>query len=125
MTDTTRFKRLLEDELATLEGELRTVGVLNPNNPADWVPKGPKVENLEPDRNDAADNIEQYEENSGILKELEIRYNNVKRALKKIADAVYGTCEIGGESIEADRLEANPAARTCKVHLEEEEDLPM
>jgi RNA polymerase-binding transcription factor DksA len=51
---------------------------------------------------------------------LEVRYNEIKSALKKIeesAPGAYGLCEVGGEQIEEDRLEANPAARTCKAHM--------
>ena len=35
----------------------------------------------------------------------------------------YGSCEISGEAIEVERLEANPAARTCKAHIEREAEL--
>ena len=34
-----------------------------------------------------------------------------------IAAGTYGTCEVSGEQIEEDRLEADPAARTCKAHM--------
>jgi RNA polymerase-binding transcription factor DksA len=120
MIDTEHFKTKLGKELSLLEEELSTVGRRNPSNPADWEPKPGKIDVMEADRNEAADRIEQYEENSGIVKELEIRYNNVKRALKKIEDGTYGICEISKEEIEIDRLEANPAARTCKAHINEE-----
>ena len=50
---------------------------------------------------------------------------DIKRALKKIKDDEYGKCELCGEDIEEDRLEANPAARTCKKHMGEEAKLPL
>ena len=59
------------------------------------------------------------EERSGIGAELEERLLDVNRALKKIDKGAYGACEISGEQIEEDRLRANPAARTCKKHLNE------
>lgn len=115
--DTARYKKELETELKKLEGELQSVGRKNPNNPDDWEPVQGET-NIDPaDRNELADTIEQYEENSAILKELETRYNNVKRALTKIDEGVFGVCEISGEQIEVDRLDANPAARTCKAHM--------
>jgi RNA polymerase-binding transcription factor DksA len=44
--------------------------------------------------------------------------NDVKGALTKIAEGKFGMCETGGDHpIEADRLAANPAARTCKEHM--------
>ena len=74
----------------------------------------------EADRNEAADRIEGYEENTAILKELEIRFNNVTIALKKLDDGAYGFCEKSGAPIEIERLRANPAARTCAKHMNEE-----
>ena len=118
--DTSKFKSLLESELKLLEKELNTVGRRNPNNPSDREAVQGETNIDTADRNEVADGIEQYEENSGILKELETRYNNVKLALEKIEGGKYGICEISGEEIELDRLEANPAARTSKAHMNEE-----
>ncbi len=70
------------------------------------------------DSNEVADNIEEFEENTAVLKELEIRYNDIKDALDKIEKNKYGICEVSGEEIEEERLIANPAARTCKAHME-------
>ena len=121
--DTAKYKKKLEAQKINLENELKTVGRINPDNPLDWEPvPGGNNGTLKADRNEAADKVEQFEENSAILKELEIRYNNVLRALKKIEDGAYGVCEVSGEKIEEDRLEANPSARTCKAHLGELEE---
>jgi len=117
MTDTGHFKKKLEEELGVLTKQLLRIGRRNPSNPLDWEPIPEKMDILESDRNEAADRIEAYEENTAILKELEIRYNNVKLALEKIEDNTYGICEVGEEEIEKERLEANPAARTCTVHI--------
>ncbi len=117
--DLEKFKTSLEEELKTLEDELKTVGRKNPDNPEDWEPTPPEKGGFDAaDPNESADNIESYEENTAILKELEIRYNNVKRALEKIEDGNYGICEVGEEPIEIERLEANPAARTCIDHMD-------
>lgn len=120
MNDTAKFKTKLEEEKKLLENELATVGRRNPSNPADWEATQGETDADTADRNDVADNIEQYEEHSAILKELETRYNHVLGALTHIEEGTYGTCTVGGEQIEADRLEANPAATTCKQHMEEE-----
>lgn len=114
----THFKNKLTEELNLLEKELKTVGRRNPSNPNDWEATPPRGENDDSaDKNIVADKIEDYETNTAILKDLEIRFNEVKKALEKIEKGVYGICEITGEKIEEDRLEANPAARTCKSHL--------
>ena len=115
--DTGHFKTKLENELKTLETELKSVGHKNPNNPKDWEPSSGEVDINASDAADIADNIESYESNTAILKPLETQYNDVKAALEKIKKGKYGICEVGGEEIEIDRLEANPAAKTCKAHM--------
>ena len=118
--DTSKYKIKLEEEKALLEKELKTIGRINPNNPKDWEPIQGDAKSGGSDRNEGADGIEQYEENTAILKELETRFNNVIRAISKLDEGGFGICEISGEEIELDRLEANPAARTCKAHMNEE-----
>jgi RNA polymerase-binding transcription factor DksA len=118
MTNTQHFKDKLEEELKLVESELKTVGRINPENPGDWEPTPKKDwDALNADENEVADTIEEFEDNAGILKQLEIRYNEIKKALIKIKDGGYGVCEIGGEEIEEARLEANPAATTCMKHM--------
>ncbi len=123
MIDTTSYKKRLEEELALVERELKSVGQRNPSNPSDWVAK-PDADGAAPaDPNDLADAMESLEENQGIVAALEVRYNNIKKALEKIEAGTFGTCEISGEEIEAERLDANPAARTCIAHLDQEDTL--
>ncbi len=118
--DTEKFKKALEAEKETLLKELESIGRRNPSNPADWEATQGDAPSGGSDRNEGADGIEQYEEHTAILKELETRFNNVKRALLKLDEGGFGICEISGKEIELDRLEANPAARTCKAHMNEE-----
>jgi RNA polymerase-binding transcription factor DksA len=112
------FKEKLEQELSLVERELNGVGRRNPDNRADWEAEPSDFDTDSADPNETADGIEEFEGNTAVLKELEIRYNDIKDALKKIDEGKYGICEVGGESIEEDRLEANPAARTCKKHMQ-------
>ncbi len=115
--DTKHFKEKLEEELAVLTGELSKIARINPSNPNDWEPIPANMDTLEADKNEVADRIEGFEKNTALVKELEIRFNNVKEALKKIEDGKYGICEDTGEQIPVARLEANPAAKTCAEHL--------
>lgn len=117
--DTNYFKQKLETELAQVEEELSRFGRRNPDNQEDWEGKPADFDTDTADESEAADKIEEYEENTAIVKELEVRYNDIKAALDKIAGGNYGMCEVCGAPIEADRLEANQAARTCKAHMEE------
>ncbi|MFA6273251.1 MAG: TraR/DksA C4-type zinc finger protein [Candidatus Paceibacterota bacterium] len=112
-----KFKQKLTEELARVEEELKTVGRINPANPADWEPTPEKGDVLASDRDEVADSIEAFEDNAGILKQLEIRYNEIKNALKRIGGGKFGICETCGGQIEEARLEANPAAKTCKAHM--------
>jgi RNA polymerase-binding transcription factor DksA len=112
------FKDKLEKEQERLIEELKTVGRINPDNPADWEPVPGEKDDGTADKNDFADSIEEYEQNTAILKQLEIQFNEVKKALKKIEDGTYGVCEVSGEPIEKERLEAYPAASTCKKHAQ-------
>ena len=114
--NTETYKATLEDEKSVLETELASVGRRNPSNPNDWEAM-PQETGQEADPTDRADLIEHFGDNSAILTDLEIRYNQVLKALGKIEDGTYGTCETGGEAIEEDRLSADPAATTCKAHM--------
>lgn len=111
------FKEKLEEELALVEKELEEVGRKNPDNKADWEaePAGFDIDNA--DESEMADKMEEYEENTAVLKDLEERYNDIKNALKKIENGKYGICEVCGEQIEEERLIANQAAKTCKKHM--------
>ncbi len=114
--DLNKFKNLLLEEKSRLETELATVGRINPDNPEDWEATPDYIEESA-DLNDFSDSIESYETNTAILKQLETQLVDVKDALEKIENGTYGICEVSGEPIELDRLEANPAARTSKAHM--------
>ncbi len=115
------FKEKLLHSKDLLEKNLSTIGRKNPDNLEDWeaVPDD-DFNRRSADPNKLADSIEEYESRTATVKELEISLQEVKRALGKIEEGTYGICEISGEKIEKERLEANPAARTCKKHLSEE-----
>lgn len=113
---TAHFKHRLEEEKAKLEEEMRGVGRKNPAVAGDWEAR-PSETGSKPDLVDQADTIKSYEENEGILRDLEARYDQVLAALLRIDAGTYGVCSVSGEKIEEDRLEADPAAATCKAHL--------
>jgi RNA polymerase-binding transcription factor DksA len=69
------------------------------------------------DDTEVADKFEELGINSAVTSELEHQLKDVDDALAKIDDGKYGICEISGENIEEDRLEANPSSRTCKAHM--------
>lgn len=114
--DIETIKKALESELTILREELKSVGRINPDNPADWEALPEPMDTSASDKNESADSIEEFEVNTAILKQLEARWNAVKDALSEIESGTYGICKVGGEEIEKERLEANPSARTCLAH---------
>jgi RNA polymerase-binding transcription factor DksA len=50
-----------------------------------------------------------------LATELREALEEVDAALVRLAEGTYGTCEVCGKPIGADRLEAMPAARLCIV----------
>ncbi|MEK7184875.1 MAG: TraR/DksA C4-type zinc finger protein [Patescibacteria group bacterium] len=111
------FKEKLLKEKALLESELANIGKVNPNNPNDWSATTNDIETDSADENEVADRFEELEENEVVISKLEPQYLEVKNALDRIETLKYGICEVSGEEIERDRLEANPSARTCKAHM--------
>jgi RNA polymerase-binding transcription factor DksA len=116
MIDTTTYKARLEEEKSKLESELESLGRRNPANKADWEATPPET-GSEPDPVDSAEQKQEFDDNAAILSDLETRYNEVLSALERIEKGTYGICVISGQPIEEDRLEADPAAATCKAHL--------
>lgn len=124
MINTEAYKDRLQKDLSEITAELKELGIHNPDVKEDWIALPQDVGSQEADPNVGADRAEDWLERTATLAALEARYNNITRALRKIEEGTYGICEIGGEEIEADRLDANPAARTCKAHIDNEQDLP-
>ena len=114
--DTTKFAEQLQSERERLINELSTIAEPKPGTPGEWQAT-PETSAMDR-REDVAEEFEELEERRATEHNLEIRLKEVESALAKISAGTYGVCEIGDEPIELDRLEANPAARTCKTHLD-------
>lgn len=117
--DTAHFKEKLEAELKALEGQLNELGFKNTET-GEWEATGDTLDVTTPmaDSNEAADQLEEYEERREQIDVLQARHSEIKHALEKIERGTYGLCEEDGKHpIEMERLEANPAARTCTKHM--------
>ena len=117
MIDTEHFKKKLLEEAQVIENELATLGRKNVTKYPDWELSKPDDDRDRADETEVADDIEQLESNNAVMGQLKIRLNEIKSAISKIERGTYGVCEVSGEAIELDRLEANPAAVTCKLHM--------
>lgn len=113
---TEHFRKKLEVEKMKLETEMGSVGRRNLSIPGDWEAI-PTETGTEADLADQADVVMSRETNTAILADLEARYDTILDALLRMEKKTYGTCEVCGEKIEEERLEADPAAMTCKKDL--------
>ena len=120
--DTSKFKKLLDQELIRLEKDLSSIALKDPDNPDVWILKPEEEHEAESDKNDAADDIEEFDTNNSILAELADRYRDVVIALEKIEEGSYGIDEVDGEPIPLDRLAVNPSARTKVENADKLED---
>lgn len=116
MININHFKEKLLVEKKTLEEELGSIAIFNTETNM-WEATPDKDLIGEIDDNDAADRFEDFESRSGMVETLQSRLSDVDHALDKIEKGTYGICEVAGEKIEEERLEANPSARTCKAHM--------
>jgi RNA polymerase-binding transcription factor DksA len=124
MNTTASLKETLDAQLLTVILELQTIAT-HDETTDDWVAIPDASELQEADENSEADAVEDWNERRATLSQLETTYRLIKRALQKIETGTYGICEISGEAIEPERLLANPTARTCKAHMDDERTLAL
>lgn len=108
------YKNKLEEEKALIESELGGVAIKHEVTGV-WEAKPMEETYAEADENDQADRTEDYGERTALVNTLGSRLNDVLSALNEIEAGTFGNCTVCGMKIEEDRLEANPAARTCKM----------
>lgn len=117
MLDKKKIKERLEEERDILLKQMKDMGKLNEET-GEWDAIPPELEFPESDENDKADRFEDFESRSSMMRTLQPRLNNILKSLKGLNKESFGKCEVCKKDIEMARLEANPAARTCKKHLE-------
>lgn len=118
MLDKKKIKEKLEKERDLLLEELRDMGTLNPET-GEWEATPEEQAVPEADQNDMADRFEDFEARSSMTKTLAPRLADVLKALKDLNKESFGKCAVCKKDIESARLEANPAARNCKEHMED------
>lgn len=117
MLDKKKIKEKLEEERDVLLKQMKDIGKLNKEK-GEWDATPEELEFPESDENDKADRFENFETRSSMMRTLEPRLNNILKSLKGLNKESFGKCEVCKKDIEKARLEANPAAQTCKKHLE-------
>lgn len=116
MLDKKIIKEKLEKEKDILLEQMKDMAKQDPET-GEWEAVPEETNYPEADQNDMADRFEEFESRSSMLKVLEIRLNNIVSALKNLLKGSYGKCVVCKKEIEQGRLEANPAAKTCKEHI--------
>jgi len=109
--------QLSADLINILVEQMKDMGKLNTET-GEWDATPEELEFPESDENDKADRFENFEARSSMMRTLAPRLNNILKALKGINRESFGKCEVCKKDIEMARLEVNPAAQTCKKHLE-------
>lgn len=117
MLDKKKIKVKLEEERDTLLEQMKDFGRLNPET-LEWEATPEEMDVPESDQNDMADRFEDFEARSSMIKALEPRLNDVLAALKGLNRVSFAKCIVCKKDIEVARMEANPAAQTCKKHLD-------
>jgi DnaK suppressor protein len=95
---TTNVREVLEEERTVLRSQLDELGV------------------VEYDENfaDSGQVAAEQGENKALVNQLEETLREVERALAKLDEGNYGSCETCGKEIGEARLEAMPATRFCR-----------
>jgi len=105
-----QFKERLLKEKEQLERDLSASAIKTDGH---WETKRPEFD--EPGRfeeEERADEVEEYENEVSVDRQLETQLSDIAAALQKIEAGTYGTCEHCKNEIDEARLIANPAART-------------
>jgi DnaK suppressor protein len=102
--DFEHFRQLLEAERERLLKEIDAVA-------ADTQALDASASEAE-DRGDISEIDADNAIDQKLLEDLQAQLEEVKAALKRIAEGTYGICEKTGKPIPVERLEAYPAART-------------
>ncbi|MBM3261186.1 hypothetical protein FJY93_02090 [Candidatus Kaiserbacteria bacterium] len=110
------LRAALDAEHASLQEELAMYGKKDVTT-GEWEGSSADETTMEEaDPTDAADQIEELIVNVPLVAELQKRMHEVEAAMTRMEEGSYGICEVSGEEIDFDRLEANPAAKTCVEH---------
>lgn len=107
------FRRRLEEMRASTQREIDGLHdeVVNANQSDSYGAKNHPAED--------ATEMFTRERSLAIEAELQREMGRIDHALTRIAEGSYGVCEVGGEEIPVERLEARPVATLCIVHQRE------
>lgn len=110
--DTAEYRKLLEDEKARLTSAVEFLDKENPGSISDEL--GELAEGgTDNHMADTATALHDRELDEGLEENAQQTLAEIEAALQRIGEGSYGTCEVCGEPIGAERLSAIPWARLC------------
>ena len=110
----------MEEERARLEGVRATFADEHLSDESETENLS-ELSSIDQHQADVGSETFEREKDISILEQIEAELEDVEHALHRLDDGTYGTCEVDGKPIPADRLEAMPAARFCLEHQVEAE----
>lgn len=109
------LKEKLKQQKTSLETELSKFAQKDKNLDGDWDTKFPQIERAAGGQalEDAADQVEEYVNLLPVEHNMELRLQNINRALERIKKGTYGKCDKCNKKISEERLQVYPEAVSC------------
>lgn len=113
--DLDHFRSRLEEMRASTQREIDGLHdeVINANQDDSYGVKNHPAED--------ATELYTRERSLAIENELQRELERINHALQRMDEGSYGVCEVGGEEIPVERLEARPHSTLCIVHQREQD----
>ncbi|MBU3918381.1 TraR/DksA C4-type zinc finger protein [Patescibacteria group bacterium] len=109
-------KQRLQEEKKLLEKGLETFAKRDPEIKGNWNSMFPEFGASETGGSRmevAQDEVEEYLKRLPLEQAMEIKLQNIEKAIKKISQKKYGKCEKCNKNIARERLEVHPSAKFC------------
>lgn len=113
--DTDLARQRLADERARLDGVKSTFDEEGLTEQSEMDSVG-ELSSYDQHQADMGTETFEREKDLSILEQVEAELADVEHALRRLDEGTYGTCEVCGQAIPDERLEAMPAARLCLEH---------
>lgn len=107
--DDSQARSILDAErerLGTIQADLRSEG-LDPASEEDLT----DASAVEQHSSDVGTDTHDRSRDLGLLEQVEAELRDIEDALRRLEEGSYGRCEVCGQPIPDERLEANPTAR--------------
>lgn len=108
-----QLQKQLAEEKKKLLKDLEGFAKKDPRLRGDWDTQFPQFGIHRSEQDENIEEVEKYENLLPVEHTLELRLQDIERALAKIKKDAYGKCEKCQKEIEIERLKACPEAKLC------------